>query len=121
MSPMIAGAALALVLQVASAACVCPRPNPTVDDLIAGSPKLAIFVGRVASVLSPVKGEPTVTRFAVEDVIRGEVPAVVEMRGVTFRDDPCGVDLRVGELRTVATYKREDGSWFTTDCLVARP
>jgi hypothetical protein len=112
---------LALLVQVATAACVCPRPNPTLDDLMAGRPDLAIVAGRVASVLSPTKGEPTVTRFTVQDVIRGEVPPVVEMRGITFQDDPCGVDFRVGEVRTIALDKRPDGSWFTTDCLVARP
>lgn len=118
---MIVPPALALIVQVATVACACPRPNPTLEDLMAGRPGLAIVVGRVASVLSPVKGEPTVTRLAVQDVIRGEVPPVIEMRGITFQDDPCGVDLRVGELRTMAIDKREDGSWFTTDCLVARP
>lgn len=114
--------ALALSAPVATAAaCACPRPRPTLEELVATRPDLTIFVARVVSVLSPVKGEPTLTRFAVEDVIRGEPPDVVEMRGVTFQDDPCGIDLRVGELRTVAAYQRGDGAWFTSDCLSPRP
>lgn len=105
----------------AAAACPCPQPRPSLEDLIASRPDLAIFVARVASILAPAKGEPTLTRFAVQDVIRGDVPSVVEMRGITFQDDPCGVDLRVGEMRTIAASKRGDGSWFTSDCLTPRP
>lgn len=114
--------ALALAAPVATAAaCACPRPRPTLDELIVARPDLTIFVARVVSVLSPAKGAPTLTRFAVEDVIRGEPPDVVEMRGVTFQDDPCGIDLRVGEVRTIAAERGANGGWFTTDCLSPRP
>lgn len=100
-------------------ACSCARP--TVEDLIRTRPDVAIFVARVASILAPEKGGPTVTRFAVEDVIRGDVPAVVEMTGITFQDEPCGADLRVGEVRTVAATRTTDGRWTTSACLMPRP
>jgi|SRR5215210_5512301 len=105
---------------VAAQACSCPSPNPTLDDLIESGPEIAVFSGRVVSILSPDPKGPTVTRIAVDDVIKGDVPRVVEMTGVTAREDRCGVDFRVGELRTLAATKRPDGRWVTTICLVPR-
>jgi hypothetical protein len=112
-------AALLAAQTLAVQACPCPRPNPTLDDLIESGPDIAVFSGRVVSIVSPDPQGPTVTRIAVEDVIKGDVPRVVEMTGVTFRDNPCGVDFRVGEVRTIA-MKREDGRWVTNVCLVPR-
>lgn len=113
---------LSLAVQIATAAaCSCPNPPSTLEDLIASRPDLALFVGQVTAVLSPGKGEPTVTRFSVQDVIRGDVPAAVEMTGVTFQDTPCGIDIRVGEIRTVAASKTPEGGWTTTACLMPRP
>ena len=110
----------ALAVQTLSAAaCSCPRPNPTLDDLIESGPEIVVFAGRVASILSPDPKGPTVTRIAVDDVLKGEVPRVVEMTGVTRRDTPCGVNFRVGEVRIIAA-KREDGRWVTSICLVPR-
>lgn len=116
----IAGAGLT-VLVAGSGVCTCPGPYPTVESLIATRPDVVIFVARVASILAATKGAPTVTRFAVEEVIRGVVPPEVEMTGITVQDEPCGVDLRVGELRTVAAVRGEEGGWSTSNCLMPRP
>jgi hypothetical protein len=89
------------------------------EDLIESERDLVVFTARVVSVLAPEKGKPTVTRFAVGEVIRGEAPRVIEMTGVTRDDDPCGVDFRPGEVRTLAAY-RKDGRWLTDICLVPR-
>ena len=102
-----------------SAACTCPRPNPTLEDLIESPENLAVFAGRVVSITTPEGGGPRVVRIAVDDIIKGDVPRVVEMSGVTLRDNPCGVDFRPGEARTLAV-KREDGRWVTSMCLVPR-
>ena len=100
-----------------AAACSCPRP--TIEDLIEDKRDLAVFSARVMSILSPEKGKPAVTRLQVGEVIRGDVPRVVEMTGVTLADDPCGVDFRPGEVRTLAAYKK-DGRWYTDLCLIPR-
>jgi hypothetical protein len=98
-------------------ACSCPRP--TIEDLIEDERDLAVFSARVVSVLAPDKGQPTVTRLAVGEVIRGEAPRIIEMTGVTAADHPCGVDFRPGEVRTMAAY-RKDARWFTDLCLIPR-
>jgi hypothetical protein len=100
-----------------AAACSCPRPS--IEDLIEDRRDLVIFSARVVSILSPEKDKPAVTRLQVGDVIKGEVPRVVEMTGVTAVDNPCGVDFRPGEVRTMAAYKK-DGRWFTDMCLIPR-
>ena len=100
-----------------AAACSCPRP--TIEELLEDGRDLAIFSGRVVSILSPEKGKPAVTRLQVGEVIKGEVPRVIEMTGVTSADNLCGVDFRPGEVRTMAAYKK-DGRWFTDMCLVPR-
>ena len=115
---ILAGLAALLAQTSLAAACSCPRP--TVEDLIEDRRDLAIFSARVVSILSPDKGQPAVTRFAVTDTIKGEVPRIVEMTGVTTADNPCGVDFRPGEVRTLAAY-RKDGRWFTDLCLIPRP
>jgi len=112
-------AALA-VQTLAVQACSCPNPNPTLDDLIESRPEIAVFSGRVVSIVSPDPKGPTVTRIAVDDVIKGDVPRAIEMTGVTAREDRCGVDFRVGEVRTLAATKRPDGRWVTNICLVPR-
>lgn len=104
---------------IAAQACSCPSPHPTLDDLIESGPEVAVFSGRVVSILSPDPKGPTVTRIAVDDVIKGDVPRVVEMTGVTAREDRCGVDFRVGEVRTLGAIK-QDGRWITNACLVPR-
>jgi hypothetical protein len=104
-----------------AAACSCPVPHPTLEDLIASGPETVVVAGRVVSILSPDLNGPTVTRIAVEDVIKGEAPEVIELVGVTARDDRCGVDFRVGEARTLAVTRRPDGRWFTSVCLVPEP
>jgi hypothetical protein len=73
----------------------------------------------VVSILSPEKGKPAVTRLAVSEVIKGAVPRLIEMVGVTPEDNACGVDFRPGEVRTLAAY-RKDGRWYTDLCLVPR-
>ena len=113
------GAALA-AQTLAVQACSCPNPNPTLDDLIESGPEIVVFSGRVVSIVSPNPKGPTVTRIAVDDIIKGDVPRTVEMTGVTAREDRCGVDFRVGEVRTIAATKRADGRWFTSICLVPR-
>jgi len=105
---------------LAAQACTCPDPNPSLDDLIESGPEVAVLTGRVVSILTPDPNGPTVTRIAVDDVIKGDVPRMVEMTGVTAREDRCGVDFRVGEVRTIAATKRADGRWFTSICLVPR-
>jgi hypothetical protein len=112
-------AALA-VQTLAVQACSCPNPKPTLDDLIESGPEIAVFSGRVVSIVSPDPKGPTVTRIAVDDVIKGDVPRAIEMTGVTAREDRCGVDFRVGEVRTLAATKRPDGRWVTNICLVPR-
>jgi hypothetical protein len=52
-------------------------------------------------------------------VMRGEVPRMVEMIGITAAENPCGVDFRPGEVRTLAAYKAE-GRWVTSICLIPR-
>ena len=109
---------LALLVQTSlAAACSCPRL--TLEDLVEDGRDLVVFSARVAFIVSPEKGKPTVTRFEVSEVIRGEVPRVVEMTGVTAADEPCGVDFRPGEVRTLAAYKK-DGRWRTDLCLISR-
>jgi hypothetical protein len=100
-----------------AAACSCPRP--TIEDLIEDGRDLVVFSARVVSILSPEKGKPAVTRLQVAEVIRGEVPRVIEMTGVTSADNLCGVDFRPGEVRTMAAYKK-DNRWFTDLCLIPR-
>ena len=109
----------ALLAQPALAdACSCPRP--TFEDLIESGKDIAIFSARVMSVVAPQKGQPAVTRLRVGEVIKGEVPRIVEMTGVTADDHSCGVDFRPGEVRIVAAY-RKDGAWFTDLCLMPQP
>src|SRR5215218_2629488 len=109
---------LVLVAQTSlAAACSCPQR--TIEDLLEDARDLAVFSARVVSIVSPEKGKPTVTRFQVGDIMRGEVPRVVEMTGVTAADDPCGVDFRPGEVRTLAAT-RKDGRWVTDMCLIPR-
>ena len=88
-----------------AAACSCPRPS--LEDLIESPRDIAVFTARVVSVLTPEKGKPTVTRFQVGEIIRGEPPRVIEMTGVTPEDNACGVDFRPGETRTLAAYRKE--------------
>jgi hypothetical protein len=95
-------------------ACSCPRP--TLEELLESGKDIAIFSARVVSVVSPHKGQPTVTRLQVDEVIKGEVPRIVEMTGVTPDDNSCGIDFRPGEVRIVAAYRKE-GRWFTDLCL----
>jgi hypothetical protein len=111
--------AVAALLAHASLAAACSCPRPTIEDLIDDKRDLAIFSARVVSILSPETGKPAVTRLQIGDVIKGDVPRVIEMTGVTSADDPCGVDFRPGEVRTLAAYKKE-GRWFTDLCLVPR-
>jgi hypothetical protein len=96
-------------------------PHPTLDDLIESGPDTVVFAGRVVSILAPDPKGPTVVRIAVEDVIKGDVPPVLELTGVTEREDRCGVDFRVGEARTLAATRRPDGRWSTSVCLVPEP
>jgi len=118
---MTAFAPLALLAQILAAhACPCPNPNPSLDDLIESGPEIAVFSGRVASILTPDPNGPTVTRILVQEIIKGDVPPVLEMTGVTLRDDRCGLDLRVGEVRTLGATKRPDGRWVTNVCLAPR-
>ena len=100
-----------------AAACTCPRP--TIEDLIEDPRDLAVFSARVVSILSPEKGRPAVMRLEVAEVVRGKAPRVLEMTGVTAADNPCGVDFRPGEVRTLAAY-RKDGHWVTDLCLIPR-
>src|SRR3954452_22924237 len=114
-------ALLALMAQpLAAQACTCPDPNPSLDDLIESGPEVVVLSGRVVSILTPDPNGPTVTRIAVQEVIKGDVPRVLEMIGVTAREDRCGVDFRVGEVRTLGVTKRPDGRWATSVCLVPR-
>jgi hypothetical protein len=99
-------------------ACTCPRPS--LEDLLESGEAIAVFSARVISILAPEKGKPTVTRLQVNEVIKGDVPRVVEMIGVTLEDNPCGVDFRPGEMRIMAASKR-DGRWFTNLCLLPQP
>ena len=110
---------VAALLGQASAAFACSCPRPTIEDLIEDPRDLAVVSARVVSVLSPEKGKPTVTRLEIAGVIRGKAPRVLEMTGVTLADDPCGVDFRPGEVRTMAAYKKDD-RWFTDMCLIPR-
>ena len=56
-------AAAALVAQVSgAAACSCPVPNPTLDDLIGSGPEIVVFAGRVVAILPPDPNGPTVVR-----------------------------------------------------------
>ena len=112
-------AVIAALLGQSSLAAACSCPRPTIEDLIEDKRDLAVFSARVMSILSPEKGKPAVTRLQVGEVIRGDVPRVVEMTGVTLADDPCGVDFRPGEVRTLAAYKK-DGRWYTDLCLIPR-
>ena len=109
-------AAMAMQISVA-AACSCPRPS--LEELIESSRDIAVLSARVVSVLSPEKGKPAVVRLIVEEVIKGEAPRVIEMTGITPADDPCGVDFRPGEARTLAAYK-QGGRWRTDICHVPR-
>ena len=93
--------------------CTCPRP--TLEELIASERAVAIFSARVVSVTSTEKGKPAVTRLQVGDIIKGQVPRVLELTGVTPDDNACGVDFRPGEVRVVAVYKKGD-RWFTDIC-----
>jgi hypothetical protein len=109
----------ALLAQIALAeACSCPRP--TLEDLIEGGKDIAIFSARVVSVVAPQRGQPAVTRLRVDEIIKGEVPRIVEMTGATADDQACGVDFRPGEVRIVAAYNKE-GAWFTDLCLMPQP
>ncbi len=108
----------ALMLQtLLAAACSCARPS--LEELIESSRDIAVFSARIVSILSPEKGKPAVTRLQINEVIKGEVPRVIEMTGVTAADNACGVDFRPGEVRTLAAYKK-DGRWFTDMCLIPR-
>ena len=109
----------AALLAQASLAAACSCPRLTVEELIEDTRDLAVFTARVVSILSPDKGKPAVMRLQVGEVIKGEVPRIVEMTGVTAVDHPCGVDFRPGEVRTLAAY-RKDGGWFTDMCLIPR-
>ena len=100
-----------------AAACSCPRP--TLEDLIESPYDIAVFSARVVSIVTPEKGKPSVTRLQVGEIIRGQAPRVIEMTGITLEDDPCGVDFRPGEVRTLAATK-SDGRWFTSMCLIPR-
>ena len=109
----------ALLAQTALAnACSCPRP--TLEELIESGKDIAIFSARVVSVVVTQKGQPAVTRLRVDEIIRGEVPRIVEMTGVTADGQSCGVDFRPGEVRIVAAY-RKNGGWFTDLCLMPQP
>jgi len=101
-----------------AAACSCPRP--TLEELIDSGKDVAIFSARVVSVVAPQRGAPAITRLRVDEVIRGDVPRIVEMTGVTAEDHSCGVDFRPGEVRIVAAYKK-DGRWLTDLCLMPQP
>ena len=102
-----------------SLAAGCSCAPPTLEDLIESERDIAVFTARVVSVLTPDKGKPALVRLQVGEIIRGEVPRVIEMSGVTREDNPCGVDFRPGELRTLAAYRR-DGRWLTDLCHVPR-
>jgi hypothetical protein len=113
-------AALAALLAATSLASACPCAQPTLEDLIESERDLAVFTARVVSVLTPEKGKQAVVRLAVGEIVRGEAPRIIEMSGVTPEDNPCGVDFRPGEMRTLAAY-RQDGRWLTDLCHVPRP
>jgi hypothetical protein len=102
-----------------SLAAGCSCAPPTLEDLIESERDIAVFTARVVSVLTPDKGKPALVRLQVGEIIRGEAPRVIEMSGVTREDNPCGVDFRPGELRTLAAYRR-DGRWLTDLCHVPR-
>ncbi|HYI91750.1 MAG TPA: hypothetical protein VEY05_17790 [Beijerinckiaceae bacterium] len=106
-----------LALPSLAAACSCAPP--TIEDLIESEGDIAVFTARVVSVLTPEKGKPALVRLQIGEIIRGEVPRLIEMSGVTREDNPCGVDFRPGELRTLAAYRR-DGRWHTDLCHVPR-
>jgi hypothetical protein len=110
---------LGAFLASTSLAADCSCAPPTLEDLIESERDIAVFTARVVSVLTPEKGKPAVVRLQVSEIIRGEAPRVVEMSGVTREDNPCGVDFRPSELRTLAAYRR-DGRWFTDLCHVPR-
>ena len=113
-------AALVMSLAWTSLAAACPCAQPTLEDLIESERDVAVFTARVVSVLTPERGRPALVRLQVAEIIRGEAPRVIEMSGVTRDDDPCGVDFRPGEMRTLAAYRR-DGRWHTDLCHVPRP
>ena len=110
---------VAALLGPTLSAAACPCPRPSLEDLIEDKRDLAVFSAGVVSILSPETGQPAVMRLQIGEVIRGEVPRIIEMTGVTAADHPCGVDFRPGEVRTLAAYKR-DGRWFTDLCLIPR-
>ena len=112
-------ALLGAFLMDAALAADCPCTQPTLEDLIESERDIAVFTARVESVLTPDKGRPALVRLQVGELIRGEPPRVVEMSGVTREDNPCGVDFRPGELRTLGAYRR-DGRWLTDLCHVPR-
>jgi len=112
-------AVLAALAGQTSLAVACSCPRQTVEDLIEDPRALAVFSARVLSILAPEKGKPAVTRLQITDILKGEVPRILEMTGVTDADNSCGVDFRPGELRTMAAY-RKDGRWFTDLCLIPR-
>ena len=112
-------AVLAALLGQASLAFACTCARPTVEDLIEDPRDLAVFSARVVSILSPEKGKPAVMRLEVAEAMRGKTPRVLEMTGVTAADNPCGVDFRPGEVRTMAAYRKDD-RWFTDMCLIPR-
>jgi hypothetical protein len=110
---------LGALIAETSLAAGCSCAPPTLEDLIESERDIAVFTARVVSVLTPDKGKPALVRLQVGEIIRGEVPRVIEMSGVTREDNPCGVDFRPGELRTLAAYRR-DGRWLTDLCHVPR-
>lgn len=111
--------AFAAVLVQPSLAAACSCARPTIEELIESGRDIAIFSARVVSVVTPEKGKPAITRLQVGDIIKGEAPRVIEMIGVTPEDNPCGVDFRPGEVRTLAAYRKDD-RWFTDMCLIPR-
>ncbi len=114
---ILAASAALLVQTSLAAACSCARP--TLEELIESPRDIAVFTARIVSVLTPEKGKPSVTRLQVGEIIRGEVPRVIDMTGGTPEDDACGVDFRPGEVRTLAAYRRA-GRWFTDLCHMPR-
>jgi hypothetical protein len=111
--------ALVALLAQPSLAAACSCARPTMEELIESGRDIAIFSARVVSVLTPEKGKPAITRLQIGEILKGEAPRVIDMTGVTSADNPCGVDFRPGEVRTMGAYKK-DGRWFTDLCLIPR-
>lgn len=108
-------AVTALTVDQEARACTCAPPPPPAQELERVD---AVFAGQVVEITEVSGGRPEtvlVVRMAVDDVWKGDVVEVVEVR-TNAQGGTCGYGFRAGRAELVYASVGDDGRFVTSMC-----